>query len=61
MSRCGHSFCTLCITAVIEEPLIDDQDDEGPAKRCKPDQRPCPMCVSFSLLSSTLRSPLCVS
>ncbi|GAA5932237.1 hypothetical protein JCM3775_001168 [Rhodotorula graminis] len=44
ISRCGHSFCTLCITAVIDEPVIDDQDDEGPAKRCKPDQRPCPIC-----------------
>ncbi|GAA5916809.1 hypothetical protein JCM8208_004781 [Rhodotorula glutinis] len=44
ISRCGHSFCTLCITAVIEEPVIDDQDEEGPAKRCKPDQRPCPIC-----------------
>ncbi|GAA5838313.1 hypothetical protein JCM9279_003196 [Rhodotorula babjevae] len=44
ISRCGHSFCALCIMAVIEEPVVDDQDDEAPGKRCKPDQRPCPIC-----------------
>ncbi|GAA6046597.1 hypothetical protein JCM3770_006230 [Rhodotorula araucariae] len=44
VTKCGHIFCTPCINGVIEAPLVDDQDDEGADKRCKPDQRPCPIC-----------------
>ncbi|BGP44657.1 hypothetical protein JCM10450v2_000471 [Rhodotorula kratochvilovae] len=44
VTKCGHIFCTPCINGVIEAPLVDDQDDEGADKRCKADQRPCPIC-----------------
>ncbi|KAF8327231.1 P-loop containing nucleoside triphosphate hydrolase protein [Cantharellus anzutake] len=36
VTQCGHSFCGECLDSVAELPLRDD--------KCKPDERPCPLC-----------------
>ncbi|GAA6038972.1 hypothetical protein JCM8097_000134 [Rhodosporidiobolus ruineniae] len=41
---CVHVFCRTCIEDVLAAPMRDDHDENDPAKKCKADQRPCPMC-----------------
>ncbi|GAA5891117.1 hypothetical protein JCM6882_006429 [Rhodosporidiobolus microsporus] len=44
VTKCRHIFCRLCIEEVIKAPMRDDHDDEGAGKKCKANQRPCPIC-----------------
>lgn len=45
VTRCAHIFCYTCLVDVINAEQRGDHDEEGADKKCKADQRPCPMCV----------------
>lgn len=51
VTRCAHIFCYNCLVDVINAEQRADHDEEGADKKCKADQRPCPMCVSFAFAS----------
>ncbi|GJN91484.1 hypothetical protein Rhopal_004507-T1 [Rhodotorula paludigena] len=42
--RCTHMFCSACIVDVLNAPMAADHDEEGADKKCKADERPCPIC-----------------
>ncbi|GAA5857003.1 hypothetical protein JCM8547_007910, partial [Rhodosporidiobolus lusitaniae] len=44
VTSCRHVFCRSCAQEFINAPPKDDQDDQGAGKKCKADQRPCPIC-----------------
>ncbi|GAA5826974.1 hypothetical protein JCM11251_002186 [Rhodosporidiobolus azoricus] len=44
VTRCRHIFCKSCIEEVLAAPMREDHEEGGATKKCKPDQRPCPIC-----------------
>ncbi|BGP04654.1 hypothetical protein JCM10049v2_000456 [Rhodotorula toruloides] len=44
VTRCAHIFCYTCLVDVINAEQRGDHDEEGADKKCKADQRPCPIC-----------------
>ncbi|GAA5925394.1 hypothetical protein JCM10213_008780 [Rhodosporidiobolus nylandii] len=46
VTRCAHIFCRTCAEEIVAAPPKEDHDDQGAGKKCKADQRPCPLCRS---------------
>ncbi|EPQ53423.1 hypothetical protein GLOTRDRAFT_139677 [Gloeophyllum trabeum ATCC 11539] len=54
LTPCAHVFCRECIINVLNQPHVDDQNNDI---RYKADERPCPSCrapISFAKLFSRL-------
>ncbi|GAA6004431.1 hypothetical protein JCM10207_000724 [Rhodosporidiobolus poonsookiae] len=44
ITACSHVFCRSCANDFIAAPAPQDDDEGGAGKKCKADQRPCPLC-----------------
>lgn len=45
VTRCGHAYCRVCITSVLDREQAEHDAEDPGAIKLKPDERPCPTYV----------------